>query len=418
MEIYAGWSAIAPSVPSYNHAKIQSIRQRYAELVRCEEAPLLNSIAPRLQRKHRISVGYLSAHFHGANYMKPVWPVINAHDTDQFQITLLDDSTKDESPWDWLTNTDVQRISTGKLTNRQAAEVIQQQEIDILVDLSGHSAPKRLGIFTHQPAPLSVAWFNQFATSGFKEFRCLIGDDTVIRDDEEAWYNETVMRLPLSYLTFQTNHAVPDVVSRPVAKEKPFVFGSLGTMYKMNANVIEAWAKILKCCPDAKLMLSNQELKSKWNREWLLDQFVELGIERQRIEIHPPASHFEFLKYYDLIDLSLDTFPYNGGTTTMESIWQGVPVLTFNGDRWVSRTSRSLLLHSPLKAFVANDLQDYIDTAIRIANSLEERQQIAELRLQLRKQLTHSSVCDSVMLARSLEQIYRQLIERAVKDQE
>ncbi len=318
LSVWAGLAAIAPCVPSYDHEKVRYLRERYAEVFRDSEKPLLDSLKSTIKTGSKLSIGYVSAHFHGQNYMKPVWPAINAHDTEQFNIHLFDDSSIGTVDWHWLRNPNVRTTSIGQLTNREAAATIQSCNIDILVDLSSHSAPKRLGIFVHRPAPIAISWFNQFATGGLHEIDYIVGDATVMREKEERFYTEKFLKLPVSYLTFQTNHAAPEISRRPEGSQ--FTFGSLGTLYKINDRVLDAWSEILKRTVDSQLLLANHELKSKWNREWLYNQFESRGVSRNKIDIRPPAPHFEFLQYYDEIDLALDTFPYNGGTTTMEAI--------------------------------------------------------------------------------------------------
>ncbi len=407
-EMWMGLATIAPGIPRLDHVAVKRIRCRYAELVRLAEAPLLEpKQVPRRQDDAKQRIGYLSAHWHDANYMKPVWPLINAHDSDQCEIHLFDDSPTSNPNWEWLSNQSARIHSVTKLSNRQAAEAIQATEVDILVDLSAYSKPERMGVYVHRPAPIQAAWFNMYATSGFIEFDYIIGDRWVIRHEEQQYYSERMLQLPISYLTFRTNHAAPDVhieLSRTIDQ---FSFGCLGTQYKITPQVLDAWAAILTEAKQSRIILANRELKSLCNRQYLLDQFQSRGIAPQRVTILPPASHYEFLKYYDLIDLALDTFPYNGGTTTMEAIWQGVPVLTFSGDRWASRTSASILRNSHLTQFVVDDCEAYIRLAIEFATNSNRLDSLREMRRAMRDSLVASPACDSLHLAHEMESLYR-----------
>lgn len=408
VELWMSLATMAPAVPSFSHQRVRRIREKFATLV--QEAEASQSAPPQNLAKRKpaagpIKVGYLSAHWHEANYMKPVWPLINAHDRQKLEIHLFDDGAPTPTPWHWLSNA-AQTHATNGLSNARAAEAIQATQLDILVDLSAYSKPERLGLFVHRPAPIQIAWFNMYATSGFKEFDYIIGDRLVVRNDEMRFYTERCLQLPLSYLTFQTNHSAPPVAARPSPSQTSFAFGCLGTMYKITPTVIGAWAEILREANQARLLLGNRELKSLCNQDFLLRQFQSLGVGRDRIEFLPPTQHYDYLQYYDRIDLALDTFPYNGGTTTMEAIWQGVPVLTFNGDRWASRTSRSLLGHSHLSQFAVDNYQQYVQTAVRFATTPDSQAALVALRHTMRDRLRRDKVCDTSLFAQKMEALY------------
>lgn len=413
-DVWMGLATIVPGVQECDHATVRKVRERFAALVRKAESPLLSSSETSLSNTDRNlnelvpqRIGYVSAHWHDANYMKPVWPLVNAHDNEHFKIHLLDDSPNANPDWNWLTNRGADSHPVASLSNRDLAQLIRKLGIDVLVDLSAYSKPERLGVYVHRPARIQAAWFNMYATSGFKEFDYIIGDDSVIRPEEESHYCERVLRLPLSYLTFQTNHLAPEISLEPERTMDQFTFGCLGTQYKITPKVIEIWAKILKHADRAQLVLANRELKSACNKAYLLERFAAHGVSPERIKILPPANHFDFLKYYDQIDLALDTFPYNGGTTTMEALWQGVTVLTFSGDRWASRTSKSILAQSHLPKFVAKDCEEYTDLAIQYATDQALYDSLKPIRRAMREDLLNSAACDSVKLTRAMESLYR-----------
>ncbi|MDZ4848959.1 MAG: tetratricopeptide repeat protein [Pirellulaceae bacterium] len=400
-------ATIAPGVPSYSQHRIRQIREKYAKLIREQEDP---SIPPRptYEPTHPgpLRIGYLSAHWNQANYMKPVWPLINAHDCEQFDLHLYDDSAKGDETWNWLKIDKSKRNSVRSLSNAELAARIGSDGIDILVDLSAFSYPDRLGLFVHRAAPVQMAWFNAYATSGIEEIDFIVGDRWMMKNNELRFYTERFLKLPVSYLTFQTNHLAPDISESPFDRRGQFTFGSLGTQYKITPQVLEVWAAILTEARDSRLVLANRELKSKCNREYLTSKLVELGVAADRIEFLPPASHFDFLKYYGEIDLALDTFPYNGGTTTMEAIWQGVPVLTFAGDRWVSRTSHSILDYAGLCQFVGKSQKSYKQLAVEFATDRTKQESLRDLRKSMRDRLIASPVCNSTSLARGMENIF------------
>jgi predicted O-linked N-acetylglucosamine transferase (SPINDLY family) len=231
----------------------------------------------------------------------------------------------------------------------------------------------------------------------------------VIPAAEEAFYSEPIERVPGSYLAFQVSDPVPDVKPPPCLDNGHITLGCLGSAYKITAEVVAAWATVLHAAPTARLLLKNGTLDEPSNRAATLARFAAAGIGADRLILEGRAPHFEFLAAYDGIDVALDTFPYSGGTTTMEALWQGVPVLTFNGDRWASRTSRSLLLAAGLPEWVANDCAGYVGQAIALANDPQSPQRLAALRSGMRERLRASAACDVTCLCRALEQIYLRL---------
>ena len=175
------------------------------------------------------------------------------------------------------------------------------------------------------------------------------------------------------------------------------------SQYKITEKVIDAWSAILNSTPGSRLLIRNAALDKQSNLQYLRSQFVNRGIADERISLEGPASHFEFLETYNRIDIALDAFPYNGGTTTIEAIWQGVPLITFWGDRWVSRTSATLLRAAGLDELLATDLPGYIRLATQLAG---DPQKLKTMRQNMRDKLLGSNACDTASFARSMEKLY------------
>ncbi|MEZ6117697.1 MAG: tetratricopeptide repeat protein [Pirellulaceae bacterium] len=410
LHVWTGLATCAPGAISLDQHEIRQIRETFAAQLRRLEQPILEfEHQPSRSNHDAIRIGYLSAHLHNANYMKPVWPLINHHDRSKFQIHLFNDA-QTTTEFDWLNSTENIAIhNVSSLGNRDLAQRIRDLQIDVLVDLSAFSKPYRLGVFVHKPALVQTAWFNMYATSGLREIDYIIGDRHVVYTSEQQFYTEQILQLPLSYLTFETNHDAPDVVAAPCTAGPSFTFGCLATQYKITRMVLDAWADILRQVPDSRLLIANRDVRSPQNRQYLVDQFVQRGVGQDRLEFGKPGDHFQFLKTYDKIDVALDPFPYNGGTTTMEALWQGVPVVSLDGDRWAARTSKTLMCEAGLSEFVATDVPDYI----RIATSCADESRwhrLSELRSSMRSQLLASSVCDSRRLAQAMETLLTKII--------
>ena len=399
-------ATLIPGSPAADHAAVLAARRDWFEthLPPTPPAPSRRVIGAG----GRPRIGYLSSFFQSRNWMKPVWSLVNEHDRQAFDIHLISDCAASMcAGYDANERDTFHDISA--LSNRDAAARIEQAEIDVLVDLNGFSRIDRLAVTAQRSAPIQVAWFNMYATSGMTCFDYLIGDDQVVRPEEEPFYTETIVRVPGSYLTFRVNYPVPDVADPPALTAGYVTFGCLASQYKLTPPVVEAWARILRRSPRAKLLLKNAALAHDANREHLSRRFHEHGVTADRVVFEGPAEHYDFLAAYSRIDVALDTFPYNGGTTTSEALWQGVPVLAFRGDRWASRTSASILMAAGLDTLVGRDLDDYVERAVQLANDPQMPQRLETERRQMRHRLLASRVCDTAGFARAMENIYRQL---------
>ena len=406
---------IIPGDPDADNAAILAERRAFAAWAQSDlprTSPAASNLAEAGTRPLRI--GYISAFFHRENWMKPVWGLINQHDRSSFEVHLFSDAPASAIQGGYRADARDCFHDISKSTNEEVAALTHRCGIDMLVDLNSYSELRRLPIFTLRPAPVVIGWFNLYATSGFDCFDYLIGDSEVIPTSEEGFYTERIYRVPGSYLTFDVNYAVPDVADAPCLATRSITFGSFASQIKITGRVVAAWSRILALSPTSSLVVRNKVLGSNACREFLYGLFAQNGIPRHRVRLHGPLDHFEFLKAYDEIDVALDTFPYNGGTTTTEAIWQGVPVLTFWGDRWVSRTSASILRAGGLGDFVRADLEDYISFGAELANSPETPERLAALRRGMRPQLINSSVCDTRTFAREMEKIYH-TIQRATR---
>ncbi|MDH3903038.1 MAG: hypothetical protein OES90_07435, partial [Xanthomonadales bacterium] len=199
---------------------------------------------------------------------------------------------------------------------------------------------------------------------------------------------------------------VPDVSEPPCIATGFVTFGSLISQYKITDQVIDTWCEILHQSPGSRLLIRNAFLGKASNRRFLEARFRNNGIAGERISLQGPADHYQFLETYNQIDVALDAFPYNGGTTTTEAIWQGVPVVTYRGDRWVSRTSATLLRYAGLETLVAKDQTDYIRLATELAGDPER---LVTMRREMRDKLSGSKVCDTADFARSMEKLYLEI---------
>jgi predicted O-linked N-acetylglucosamine transferase (SPINDLY family) len=407
---HATIAAIIPGSPQSDNQAILDARRTWAERYLPPARPARFRQRPQ-SGSAPLRVGYVSSFFHTDNWMKPVWGLINQHDRRCFQIHLFSDSPASQIRHGYRRHPEDRFYDISGLSNQAVADRIENAGVDLLVDLNGYSQMQRLPLLGLRPAPVVVGWFNMYATTGMSCVDYLIGDDVVIPPEEEKYYCEKIVRVPGSYLTFEVGYPVPDVAVPPCSLKERFTFGCLAPLYKITGEVVAAWSRILRGAPDSVLSLRNSALGSPQAVESVRALFHRHDIPPERYRLGGPAEHYEFLQTYNHIDVALDTFPYSGGATTTEAIWQGVPVVTFHGDRWVARTSASILRAANLGQFVGRGLEDYVSMAIRLANSPNRCEFLGELRQNMRSRLRQSPVCDTAGFTRDMERIYRRMVD-------
>ena len=395
----ANIACLAPGDPALNNRAVMEARRHWAQTQGGRKRPKTGG----RRMGERLRIGYYGSFFASKNWMKMYMGTINAHDRERFEVNLIVDGPIPCAEAGYRDHPNDRVWQVDGVSNEELAGHIAAAEIDVLIDLNGYSHQMRMPLLNYRAAPVQIAWNGMYGTTGFAAVDCVIGDASSIPVDEERFCVERVRRVRHTYLPFHMFYDTPDVAPPPCLGLGHVTFGSLNSAYKITAPVIAAWARILSGVPGARLLLRNQAMDCVSNRADVLARFAANGIEAARLTLEGSADHLEFLRTYDRIDIALDTFPYNGGTTTVEAIWQGVPVLTFNGDRWASRTSRSILRAAGLGTWDAPDQAEFEAMAVRMARSPET---LAQLRATQRARVAASPACDTVGLCRELEAIY------------
>lgn len=398
-------ATVIPGSPRADHAAVLAARRLWASGLPVHPAPPPPGVPDRPVR-----LGYVSSFFKDRNWMKPVWGVINRHDRERFEVHLFSEGPADAVRHGYRPDPRDHFHDFRDQPNAEVARRIRAAGIDVLIDLNGYSRVNRLPPYAERPAPVQVGWFNLYATSGVPGLDYLLGDADVIHPSEEPFYSERVIRLPRCYLTYEVTYPVPEVVPPPCVERGGFTFGCLAPQYKVTPAVLDAWAEILARAPASRLILKGTFLARPGNVAHLREQFTRRGVAAERVELDGPAEHFTFLSKYDAIDVALDTFPYNGGTTTMEALWQGVPVVCFSGDRWAARIGASMMRNAGLPEFVADDAGGYVNLAVQLATDPGTPARLAELRAGMRDRVRASRLGDVSAFTRELEGVYLALL--------
>lgn len=274
-----------------------------------------------------------------------------------------------------------------------AANEIRKNKINILIDIAGHFARNRFTILKYKPAPIQVSWMGFVNTTGIKEIDFILADPYVIKTGEENLYSERVLRMPNIWNCHMGIQQEINCNKPPFIKNGFLTFGCFNNPSKISNICLETWSKILTEIKDCKLLIKASSKDSEIAQKRILEKFKQKKIDQERIifEQHKKEK-LDHLKIYHKVDVSLDTFPYPGVTTSFESIWMGVPVLTKKGDNFVSRCGESININLNLKNFLADNEKDYIKKAVNINQNREE---IISLRDTLRDKGLNSVLFDS-----------------------
>jgi predicted O-linked N-acetylglucosamine transferase (SPINDLY family) len=285
------------------------------------------------------------------------------------------------------------------LNDEKLAQRVHDDRIDILIDLAGHTATSRLDMFARRPAPVQVLWLGYFATTGMPTIDWVIADPQVLPPEEESHFLEKPWRLPEIYYCFTPpEHDIP-VAPLPALANGYITFGCFNNLTKLTDEVLEVWARILVAVPTARLLLKNGQLKDSANRDHVTDFLAARGVEAARVEMEGASSRRVYLETYHRVDLALDPFPYPGGTTSVEGLWMGVPVLTLRGRRFIAHQGETILVNAGLPDWIAGDVDDYVARAVRLAADIPG---LSALRSRLREQLRASPVFDAPRFGRHL----------------
>lgn len=363
--------------------------------------PRLDPVEPDRDPQRRLRVGYLSPDFREHSVASFIEPVLRQHDRRRFEVCCYSSlPIPDETTRRIKASVDVWR-DIAELSDGEAARLIREDRIDILVDLSGHTSGGRLGIFAARPAPVQMTWLGYPNTTGLRTIDYRITDWVADPAGEEAFYSEELLRLDRCFLCYQPLTDAPPVVPLPALANGHVTFGSFNNFSKINPGVLQLWAEVLRQVPGSRLLLKCPALTDAFVRSRVSDALQALGIGAERVDLlgHTRARQ-EHLALYARVDIALDTFPYNGTTTTCEALWMGVPVLSLVGKYHAGRVGASLLGAAGLADWLADAPESFVATARDMSADLAG---LARLRGSLRSRLAESSLCDAAGFVQRLE---------------
>ncbi|MBU3632018.1 hypothetical protein ICN21_01680, partial [Polynucleobacter sp. AP-Feld-500C-C5] len=324
---------------------------------------------PKLAKKEKIRIGYFSADFRNHAVSVLMAELFELHDKEKFEIIAFSLGVDDKSSMRLrLSQAFNQFIDARDMSDLEIAKLSRELEVDIALDLGGHTAASRPGIFAYRAAPIQTSYIGYLGTTGAQYIDYLLADSILIPEDLQKFYAEKIIYLP----SYQVNDRKRAISDRQFTREelrlpeKGFVFCCFNNNYKLLPRTFDSWMKILEGTQDSVLFLYAE---TQWAEANLKKEAEARGINSARLVFGKGIPADEYLARYRVCDLFLDTLPYNAGTTASDALWTGLPVLTLMGQSFASRVAASLLNAIGLPELIANTQEEYEALAIELAQN-------------------------------------------------
>jgi predicted O-linked N-acetylglucosamine transferase (SPINDLY family) len=358
----------------------------------------------------RLRIGYLGADFYDCPSFHFLYPLLENHDRSEFEVFGYDVRGLNDSRSKQIASLCDRWLECYAASDAELCSLVRNDRIDILVDTTGHYAGNRVRVFYMSPAPVQVVYPSYPCTTGIGRLTAIVTDQWACPPGMERQYSEPAYRLPSGYLTYRPPACAPQVAELPAARNGYITFGLFHRPVKLGAAMWDAVGQIVNGSPGSRLLIHNAfpelDRSDSPMRLHYLRELASRGISADRLVFHgsaPLARHLEILTE---ADIALDAYPYNGQTTTAESLWMGVPVITIAGPHHVARVACSLLSRAGYPEWAAPSIADYVRTALSLAGDPRE---LAKTRSGLRERIRNSNLVNSRQTTGELESLYRQL---------
>ncbi len=377
---------------------------------RCVVAPVQPHLDV-LRSDRPLRVGYLSGdlRLHSVSFF--LEPVLERHDAGAFEVSCYHTQPEQDDVSARLRRNVRHWEQVERLSDEALAERIRVDGIDILVDLAGHTAGNRIMTLARKPAPIQVLWLGYPTTSGLPTMDYRITDWRVDPPGAEHLSTERLVRLADSYYCYRPLADAPPVAPSPAGASGAVTFGSFNNLAKVSPACVALWSQVLAAVPGSRLLLKARGLTDASCCADLLNRFASHGIAAERVRFEGwTRARGSHLAHYAEVDIALDTYPYNGGTTTCEALWMGVPVITLAGATHASRMGASLLHAAGMPEAIARDTASFVQKAAQLA---QDRPRLTRLRAGIRAQLLGSALMDEARFVHGLEAAYREMWQRS-----
>jgi predicted O-linked N-acetylglucosamine transferase (SPINDLY family) len=357
----------------------------------------------------RVRIGYLSYDYRQHPIAHFIDPVLRYHDRTGFEVFCYHTDPRADAITARLKGWVEHWRSVPAVTDDELEQVLRDDQLDILVELSGHSDGNRLRVLARRVAPVQVTYLGYPNTTGLASIDYRITDALADPPGESDEFNcEKLVRLPEGFLCYSAPDAGAPSRIPPLRRKGHISFGSFNNFPKITPACIALWARVLASVPDSTLFIKTHGLDDPGLRTLLLERLTRAGIRTGRVSVAGPTrSHREHMEAYSEVDIALDTFPYHGTTTTLDALWMGVPVITLAGDRHAARVGASILSVLGLADFVARTPDEYAAAAVRLSGDAER---LEDLGRALRQRLASSPLTDGRGFTANLEAAYLKML--------
>ncbi|MBT7954508.1 MAG: tetratricopeptide repeat protein [Rhodospirillaceae bacterium] len=389
-------------------ASIFAAHQAWSKQFALDDAAVPAAKGPQ---DRRLKIGYVSPDFRTHSCAYFLKPLFAAHDREAFEIYVYSNLRREDETTPWFKDHADHWCDIVDMSDSDTAERIREDKIDILVDLAGHSANNRLGIFALKPAAVQISWLGYPATTGLPEINYRLTDEVADPTGEaDNYHSEQLIRLEDGFHCYQPAETIPDVNPLPALENGYVTFGSFNHTSKITSEVVEIWSQLLTRVPTSKILLKGRQLDSEIVQQKIYSLFENQGISAERITLSGWIPRDQNpLALYHQVDICLDTFPYNGTTTSFEALTMGAPVITLRGARHAGRVGASILTHLGRSEWIAETPADYVEKANEIASDLPVLQ---EIRAGLRAELQQSSLANATDFAAKIEAVYQEICQQ------
>jgi len=362
---------------------------------------------PPVKKHGKLRIGLVSADFRQHPGGMLFYPFIEHYDRNGLEIYCYYNHHK----YDDMTNAIRSKCDTWRevisLSNQQLFDVILKDKIDILIDMNGHTDKHRLRLFSMKPCRVQATWLGFFNTTGVSTIDYFISDEFTTPHWMQKWFSEQIVRLPHSRFCYVAPDYSPLVSMSPSEWKGYITFGSFNNCSKLSDTTIKMWAAVLKEIPKSRMLLKWKSYRDHSVKEWIIERFEQEGISKNRVMIRRDIHHSQMLADYSDVDIVLDTFPFNGGMTSIESLWMGVPIITLAGTTPASRQTGSFLRVLGLDDLIADTQDEYVATAVKLTS---DRARLYDIRACLRKRMISSPLMNGELFAKNMQSLFEQML--------
>jgi len=411
LKVYEDQTLYESKLLSYFYKEDLDLDNYYKDIDKLKKIYSTNIIVKnenkRIFSDKQTRIGFVSADFreHAVSYQ--VFDVIkNLSENLELKLYFYYNKLEEDEITKSFKKLNINWINIFKLSDSEIIDKLRDDNIQILFDLSGFTKGGRLNIFYHQPCPIQISWCGYLASVGMEKNHYIFADKYTIPEVDENKYKEKIYRLDKTWSVLSKNYNVVANNNIPALKNKFISFGSFNNILKINHKVVSTWSKILCRTLNSKLYLFSDNFNEQEFKSYFEKLFLDNGVQLDQLFFQPSLKRDDLLNKYNLIDIALDTFPYSGGTTSLESYWMGVPVLTKKGDYFISKSTESINKNIGLNDWIANDESDYINKAVNFSNNLNFLQSVKNYLLENRETF---AIFDSEDFAKQMINAFKKL---------